>query len=74
MDKTDKRWRVGLYKSANDHLADIVTSQNRGPVQLAVIEGDPAQTVPVGEALPGPGAADSAAASARLAIDAVMTK
>ncbi|MGF6970724.1 hypothetical protein OKW43_007819 [Paraburkholderia sp. WC7.3g] len=74
MDKTDRRWRVGLYKSANDHLGDVVTSQSRGALQLVKIEGDPAQAVPVGEPLPGPGTADRAAAIARLAIDTAMTR
>lgn len=69
VNKTGKQWRAGLYKSASDHVADVVTSQSRGPVRLVVIEGDPAQTVPLGEPLPGPGTADRAAA-----IDAAMTK
>ncbi|MEW6343069.1 MAG: hypothetical protein AB1704_20600 [Pseudomonadota bacterium] len=66
--------RIGLYKSADDHLADVATSVSRGPVQWVKIEGDPAQAVPVGDPLPGPGTADRAAAMARLAIDAAMTK
>ncbi|MFM0265606.1 hypothetical protein [Paraburkholderia sediminicola] len=74
MNKTDKQWRAGLYKSASDHVADAVTSQSRRPVQFVVIESDSALTVPVGEPLPGPGTADRAAAIARLAIDAAMTK
>jgi hypothetical protein len=45
--------RIGLYKSADDHLADVATSVSRGPVQWVKIEGDPAQAVPVGDPLPG---------------------
>jgi hypothetical protein len=74
MDKTGKRWRVGFYKSANDHLADVVTSQRRGEVQLVVIEGDPAQAVSASEPLPGACGAERAAAIARLAVDVAMTK
>ncbi|RDU95247.1 hypothetical protein [Trinickia dinghuensis] len=67
-----KKWRKGMYASAEEQLRDVVTAQGRAARRLVMLDCD--TVVPVGELIPGLTPEDQSAAAARLAIDAAMTK
>lgn len=67
-----KKWRKGMYASTEEKIRDVLIAQGRPPRRLVVINGD--AVVPVGEPMPVTAPDNQAAAAARLAIDAAMTK
>ena len=72
MVESGKKWRKGLYDSAEDMMRDVVTAQGRPPRRFVLI--DRHAVVPVGEPIPGIAPEEQSAAAARLEIDAAMTK
>jgi hypothetical protein len=72
MVESGKKWRKGLYDSAEDMMRDVVTAQGRPPRRIVLIDRD--AVVPVGEPIRGIAPEEQSAAAARLAIDAAMTK